>query len=55
MKDSLILIGTAILLAVIGWALWYFAGREGFGMFSSLALLLLLADNFRLRRKLRKL
>lgn len=53
MKDSLLLVLVAVLFALIGWAFWHFLGENGFSIISTLALLAVLGDNIRLRRKLR--
>jgi len=53
MKDDLLLLITALIVAQIAWAFWHFLGESAFSVVSTLALLILTVDNFRLRRKLR--
>ncbi|WP_175511256.1 hypothetical protein [Collimonas sp. OK307] len=47
------LLGAAFVLAIIAWAFWHFLGNDGFGVLSTIALLVLVIDNIRLRRKLK--
>jgi len=54
MKDSLLLLITALAVALVAWAFWHFSGVDGFAILNLLALLLLAADNLRLRRQLKR-
>lgn len=54
MKDSLALLVTAIVVAIAAWAFWHFLGADALQVFSLLATIVLLADNVRLRRRLRE-
>jgi len=54
MKDSILLLLTALLVAVVSWAFWHFAGADGFAVLNLLALVALAADNLRLRRRLKR-
>jgi hypothetical protein len=53
MRDSLQLPVQAIGFALCAWIVWHLLGQEGLSAFSMIALLVLLLDNARLRRKLR--
>jgi len=55
MRDRGLLLFSAGLLAATSWAFWHFLGNDAFTVFSSLILLSVVLDNFRLRRKLRSL
>lgn len=54
MKDSILLFVTALLMAAIAWAFWHFSGADGFFVLNIIALLVLAADNVRLRRQLKR-
>lgn len=54
MKNSLFLILTAACIAFIAWLFWHLLGRAAFDVFSALVMLILLADNIRLRREAKK-
>lgn len=51
--DSFLLILAGIVAAMSVWALWYFSGSDGNSAVLTLALIGTVADNLRLRRKLR--
>lgn len=53
MKQALSLL-IATLLCGVAWAFWHYAGTNAFDIFTVFALLTLAADNFRLRRALKK-
>ncbi|MBI3898985.1 MAG: hypothetical protein HY308_11920 [Gammaproteobacteria bacterium] len=53
MKDQLLLLSAVIGSALIGWAIWHFLGKEGLTTFPAVVLLIVLADNIRLRHKLK--
>ena len=53
MKDAFLLIFTAAGFALIAWAFWHFFGKDSFGILATLALVIVLVDNIRLRRKLK--
>ncbi|PFH09401.1 hypothetical protein BCF11_1796 [Collimonas sp. PA-H2] len=53
MKDSIQLLAAAAAFAMIAWIFWHFLGNGGVGVISAVALLLLVADNIRLRHKLK--
>jgi hypothetical protein len=53
MKDDLILIVTATIVALFAWAFWHFLGQSAFSVISTFALLIVTGDNIRLRRKLK--
>ncbi|MEC5160585.1 MULTISPECIES: hypothetical protein [unclassified Janthinobacterium] len=54
MRDSGLLMLAAALCSVIAWAFWHFLGNDAFGVFMIVALVIVAADNVRLRRKLRE-
>ncbi|HEX9173769.1 MAG TPA: hypothetical protein VF861_14020 [Telluria sp.] len=53
MKDTAFLLGAGGVVACVAWVLWHFPGDEAFGAITTLALLGVLADHVRLRRRLR--
>jgi hypothetical protein len=53
MKDSLLLLAAGIVLSLAAWAFWHYLGNDGFGVLSTLFLVVAVVDNFRLRRQLR--
>lgn len=55
MRDRVLLLIAAGLLAAASWAFWHFLGEDAFTVFSTFILLSLVFDNLRLRRKLRYL
>lgn len=52
-KDSILLLLTALLCSFAAWAFWHFLGNDAITVFPTLMLVCVVADNFRLRRKLR--
>lgn len=54
MKDRLLLVIAAATLAIGAWAFWYFLGDDALTMLTLIALVVVVADNRRLRRKLRE-
>jgi hypothetical protein len=54
MKDGIYLILAGVGCSVMAWALWHFLGSEALPLFTILALMATMADNVRLRRKLRE-
>ena len=53
MNDRLLLIISAIIVAIASWAFWHFLGENAFTGLSTFFLISLVVDNIRLRRKLR--
>lgn len=53
MKDSAHLLLAGLVFSVAAWAIWHFTAEDGFEIISTLALIAVIADNFRLRRALR--
>lgn len=54
MKDSLLLLVTGAGVSLAAWAFWHYLGNDAFGVLSTVILVAVAADNFRLRRELRK-
>ena len=54
MKDSLLLLICAVLVAVASWCFLHYAGASAFDVLTLVAMLALFFENLRLRRKLRK-
>lgn len=54
MKDDLMLVLTALVCAGGAWAFWHYLGAQALGALSTIALIALAADNYRLRRRLRQ-
>jgi hypothetical protein len=54
MKDQLLLLISAIACAFGAWAFWHYLDAEAVVTLMTLALVSAVADNLRLRRKLRK-
>lgn len=52
-KDSWLLILVAIGMAALAWGFWHVAGGEGSNIITTIALIVLLVDNLRLRKELR--
>lgn len=55
MKDSLLLLLTGIVCAAGAWLFFRYFGQEAFGMLMLLGLIGAIADNARLRRRLREM
>ena len=53
MNDSIALAIAAVVFAALSWMFWHFLGSDGFGVVTMLAAVVLLADNFRLRKSLK--
>jgi len=49
MKDRIFLLLTGILCTAVGWIFWHYAGADGFGIISTTFLVVIAADNIRLR------
>lgn len=54
MKDQVWLFLTAVGCAIAGWAFWHYLGTDAVVVLMTLALVTSVADNLRLRRKLRE-
>jgi membrane protease YdiL (CAAX protease family) len=52
-KDDLLLVACALLCAALAWAFWHFLGEQGFAVLTTIALIGLAVDNYRLRLRLR--
>lgn len=55
MSDQVLLFVLAITVAAASWAFWHFLGENAFTVLSTLILVSVVADNIRLRRKLKSL
>lgn len=55
MKDAALLLLMGSGLALLSWAFWHFLGSNAFEAFTLAVMILLGADNFRLRKMLKKL
>jgi hypothetical protein len=53
MKDRVQLILAGGIIAVIAWAFWYALGKDAFSALPTVMLIIVVADNIRLRRQLR--
>jgi len=53
MKDGIVLVLLALVVAALAWGFWYVSGNDGFNVIMIVALVALTADNVRLRRQLR--
>jgi hypothetical protein len=54
MRDQILLLLSALACALGAWAFWHYLGADAFAVLMSLALVSAVADNVRLRRKLRE-
>ena len=54
MKDSLLLMLVATLVATASWAFWHYLGKEALDGYTAMIAVLLVLDNARLRRALKK-
>jgi predicted acyltransferase len=54
MNDGIQLLLAAIVLAGLSWVFWHFAGVDGLGILTTIAMAYLLIENRRLRRKLKE-
>ncbi|MBD8184997.1 MULTISPECIES: hypothetical protein [Pseudomonas] len=55
MKDSIALLATAVVMAVLAWLFWAGLGEDAFGALSVVMMVILAVDNFRLRRQVKAL
>ncbi|MBA1231183.1 hypothetical protein G7013_16150 [Pseudomonas viridiflava] len=55
MKDSIALIATAIVMAILAWLFWSKLGQDAFGVLGLVMTAAMAADNFRLRRQVKAL
>lgn len=53
-KDELLLLLTALACAGGAWVFWHYLGERALGALTVIALIALAADNYRLRRRLRR-
>jgi hypothetical protein len=53
MKDRLELILAGGVVAVLAWTFWHFLGKDAFSVLPTVMLIVVIADNVRLRRQLR--
>ena len=53
MKDSIVLLISAIGMAVLAWGFWHVLGENAFNVIVTMALVALSVDNIRLRKQLR--
>jgi hypothetical protein len=53
MKDRLQLILAGGVVAVLAWTFWHIFGKDAFSVLSTVMLIVVIADNVRLRRQLR--
>ena len=53
MKDSILLILAAVGVSALAWGFWRYFGDAGSNVVSAIAVVVLTADNIRLRRQLR--
>lgn len=54
MKDAVLLLVTGLVCAGIGWTFWHFLDSDALGILTLITMLVLVADNLRLRRQLAK-
>jgi hypothetical protein len=53
MKDRVALLLAGLIASGFAWAFWHYLGARAFDVLSTLVMVTLVADNIRLRRKLR--
>jgi len=53
MKDGLLLLLTGLVCAAAAWAFWHYLGDDAVAVLMCVALVSVVADNIRLRRKLK--
>ena len=53
MKESLSLLAAGVALSLTAWAFWHYLGNDALNVFVTIMLIVLAADNARLRRQLR--
>lgn len=54
MKDRMLLIAGALVCSVLAWSFWHYLGHDALSSMLLLALVSVIADNWRLRRALRQ-
>ncbi|WP_296260709.1 MULTISPECIES: hypothetical protein [unclassified Pseudomonas] len=54
MKDAFSLLVAGVVVAVVAWGFWHSLWGDGFAVLNLVALVVLVADNFRLRRQLKR-
>jgi hypothetical protein len=55
MKDRLQLVLAGGVVAVLAWTFWHILGKDAFSALSTVMLIVVIADNVRLRRQLRRI
>jgi hypothetical protein len=55
MKDQLVLLLTAIVVATLAWAFFHYLGQDAWPILSALVIIVLTSDNVRLRRQVKEL
>lgn len=55
MNDQVLLILTGIFAAAVAWAFFYFAGQNAFSIMNIVLIICLMADNYRLRKKMKSM
>ena len=55
LNDRVSLIIVALVSSICAWAFWHYAGENAFSIFSSLLIILLFADNIKLRKRVKQL
>lgn len=55
MNDAFPLLFAGLICALLSWAFWHLLGNDAFSVLLNIWLVCAVADNLRLRRKLRKL
>jgi hypothetical protein len=53
MTDKISLLAAGVVASLAAWAFWHFLGRDATGAFVTIMLIVVAADNARLRRQLR--
>lgn len=53
-KDNWLLLFCALVCSGMAWVFWHFLGEHGFVVLMAVVMLALVADNYRLRRRLRR-
>ncbi len=54
MKDSLLLLATGLGLALTSWAFWLYGSNDALSVFATVGFVCAVADNVKLRRRLRE-
>lgn len=54
MKDRILLVAVALICSALTWSFWHYQGENGLSSMLLLALVSVIADNWRLRRALRQ-